>query len=280
MKLMPKPTLNRSTVYSDCVAGLGAGELSDRFIAASEFVDAVSEQYASRAESKQLHMLVPCDWGHGEQVVLTDITKSEFVALYDNQMSNAKGSGRSHYDKLRLTKLGICPLCGFGHVSTLDHFAAKSRYPAFSVLPINLVPSCSDCNKDKGASLITVDGEMPHPYFEEPRVETDIWLMCDVIEALPVTVVYRAQFPLFWDESLKRRMENYFSGLKLAARYAVQAGSYLADAKSFLSKLSEEDLRWYLESKAASYERPNEWEAALYAGLTRSMWFKQAGYRG
>lgn len=280
MRLLPIPVLSRATVYSDCVAGVTVTELSSRFNAAIQVVDSASGQYALHAQNKQLHMLIPCDWGAGEQVVLTDITKSEFVALYDNQMSSAKGGGRSHYDKLRLTKLGICPFCGFGHVSTLDHFAAKSRYPAFSVLPINLVPSCADCNKGKGSGLITIETEMPHPYFEDSRVEKDGWLFCDVVETLPVTVVYRTQFPLNWGDSLSRRMKNYFSELKLASRYAVQAASYLAGAKEFLSSLSEMDLEWYINKKADSYEHPNEWEAALYAGLARSQWFIQIGYRG
>ncbi|MGE8567158.1 MAG: HNH endonuclease [Achromobacter sp.] len=280
MRLLPTPALSRATVYFDCVAGVAGAELSSRLNVANDSVDAASEQYALHAENKQLHMLIPCAWGGGDQVALTNIKKSEFVALYDDQMSNAKGSGRSHYDKLRLTRLGICPFCGFGHVSTLDHFAAKSRYPAFSVLPINLVPSCSDCNKGKGSGLITVETEMPHPYFEDSRIETDGWLICDVIETLPVTVVYRTDFPADWDNLLSRRVLNYFNELKLASRYAVQAASYLAGAKEFLASLSAEELRWYISKKANSYEYKNEWEAALYAGLAQSEWFIQAVCRG
>jgi hypothetical protein len=280
MRLLPIPTLSRATVYSDCVAGVAVTELSTRFNAAIQVVDAASGQYALYAENKQLHMLSPCNRGEGGQVILAEITKSEFVALYDDQMSSARGTGRPHYDKLRLTKLGICPFCGFGHVSTLDHFAAKSRYPAFSVLPINLVPSCADCNKGKGSGLIEVETEMPHPYFEDSRVETDNWLFCDVIETLPVTVIYRTQLPLNWGDSLSRRMQNYFTELKLASRYAVQAASYLVGVKEFLRSLSAIDLEWYINKKANSYEHSNEWEAALYAGLARSQWFMQTGYRG
>ncbi|RYE43571.1 MAG: hypothetical protein EOP24_27905 [Hyphomicrobiales bacterium] len=262
------------------MAGVTAAELSTRLIAASQNVETAAGQYAVHAANKQLHMLTSCGWGEGTQIILPNITKSEFVALYDDQMSNANGGGRSHYDKLRLTKLGICPFCGFGHVSTLDHFAAKSRYPAFSVLPINLVPSCSDCNKGKGASLITVETDMPHPYFEDSCIEIDKWLTCEVVESLPVTVSYTAQFPLTWGESLSTRMKNYFTELKLASRYAVQAASYMAGAKEFLADMSEVDLQWYINKKLNSYTHPNGWEAALYAGLARSQWFMEFGYKG
>ena len=280
MRLLPRPVLNRATVYSDCVAGVTVQELATRLNAASQIVDDASGQYVLHAKNKQLHMLASCGWGRGEQVILANITKSEFVSLYDDQMSSANGSGRSHYDKLRLTKLGVCPFCGFGHVSTLDHFAAKSRYPAFSVLPINLVPSCTDCNKGKGSGRITLLKEMPHPYFEDSRIETDNWLICDVVETLPVTVVYRTHFSPTWENSLSGRVQNYFTELKLASRYAVQAASYLAGTKGFLSSLSAVDLQWYINRKATSYEHPNEWEAALYAGLARSQWFIEIGVRG
>lgn len=279
MRLLQRPTLNRANVYSDCVTGVTVAELSSRLNAASQIVEVASGQYSLHAENKQLHMLSPCDWGNGEQVILNNITKSEFVALYDDQMSDAKGSGRSHYDKLRLTRLGICPFCGFGHVSTLDHFAPKSRYPEFSVLPINLVPSCSDCNKGKGSGLITSETEIPHPYFEDSRIETDGWLICDVVETSPITVVYRTNFPENWDNSLIRRVCNYFTELKLASRYGVQAASYLAGIKEFLSTMDAVDLQWYINRKAHSYKYPNEWEAALYAGLARSQWFIETGYR-
>jgi hypothetical protein len=262
------------------VAGVPVEDLASRLNAASQIVDDSSGQYLLHAENKRLHMLASCDWGRGEQVVLGNIKKSEFVSLYDNQMSSTNGSGRSHYDKLRLTKLGICPFCGFGHVSTLDHFAAKSRYPAFSVLPINLVPSCADCNKGKGSGLITPQNEMSHPYFEDLRIETDIWLICDVVENLPVTVTYRTQCPPLWENSLTERVKNYFTELNLASRYSVQAASHLSSSKNFLADLSAIDLQWYINKKANTYKHPNEWEAALYAGLARSQWFIEIGGRG
>ena len=279
MRLLSVPTMKRATVYSDCVGGLADAALSARFIVAEAAVAAVSQLYAARAASNELHLFQAAHWGNGDQIVLADLTKKEFVGLYDDQMSDAKGGGRKHYDQLKMTELGICPLCGFGHVSTLDHFAAKARYPAFSVLPINLVPACFDCNKKMGAGVIETDSAMPHPYFEEERVEIETWLICDVEHTQPVTVTYRAETPVHWGDGLSKRVRNHFKELNLATRYAVQAGSHLATIKGFLAGLAPADLQWYVGRKVNAIERPNEWESALYAGLLRSAWFMQVGYR-
>lgn len=279
MRCLPKPTMNRATVYVDCVGSLSNAALSAKFTEAALAVAEASELYAQRAAISELHHFPVAAWGNYDQIVLANLTKKDFVDLYDGQMSKGKGGGRSHYDQLRMTELGICPLCGFGHVSTLDHFAAKARYPVFSVLPINLVPACTDCNKKMGAGVIGVETTMPHPYFEEARIETETWLLCDVQDTNPVTVTYRVETPADWSEGLCKRVRHHFSELELAARYAVQAGSHLANVKDFLADLEPADLQTFIGRRVNRFPRPNEWEAALYAGLFRSQWFMQDGYR-
>lgn len=271
--------MNRANVYSDCVGSLSDAVLSAKFTAAALAVEEAYELYTQRAAIGELHQFQAAAWGNDGQIVLANLTKKDFVDLYDGQMSNDKGGGRSHYDQLRMTELGICPLCGFGHVSTLDHFAAKARYPVFSVLPINLVPACTDCNKKMGAGVIGVETSMPHPYFEEARIETETWLLCDVQNTNPVTVTYRVEPPTDWSEGLCRRMRHHFSELELADRYAVQAGSHLANVKDFLADLTPADLQTFIGRRVNNFPRPNEWEAALYAGLFRSQWFMHYGYR-
>lgn len=279
MRCLPKPTMNSATVYADCVGGFSNAVLSAKFTAAALAVEEAYERYAQRAAIGELHQFPAALWGNDDQIVLANLTKKDFVDLYDGQMSNGNGGGRSHYDQLRMTELGICPLCGFGHVATLDHFAAKARYPVFSVLPINLVPACTDCNKKMGAGVIGVETTMPHPYFEEARIETETWLLCDVQETNPVTVTYRVEPPADLSEGLCKRVRHHFSELELAARYAVQAGSHLANVKNFLSDLTPADLQTFIGRRVNRFPRPNEWEAALYAGLFRSQWFMQDGYR-
>lgn len=58
-----------------------------------------------------------------------------------------------------------CPICdcSFAYSQvTLDHILPKSKYPIYSIIPINLVPICYNCNMKKGQ---VVPKDVLHPYF-------------------------------------------------------------------------------------------------------------------
>lgn len=215
--------------------------------------------------------------------MLAGITKKEFVDLYKVQMVDEGKPGRTYYDRLMmLAPLGKCPFCGFGQVSTLDHFLSKARYPAFSVLCSNLVPACTDCNKGKGASVVTEDTQMLHPYFDGDIVETEPWLFAEVIESAPATVRFFVQPPDSWPRDLTQRISNYFSALNLARRFAVEAASELAGLADMLDELETLDLKQAHLSMVARVERKNRknsWKAALYESLAESDWFQGGGFR-
>lgn len=69
---------------------------------------------------------------------------------------------------------GDCPYCGmrlsvkpFDRANDRDHFLPVSRFPEFSVLSVNLVVSCDDCNDAKLARFADSLGRLTllHPYF-------------------------------------------------------------------------------------------------------------------
>ena len=58
-----------------------------------------------------------------------------------------------------------CPICdcSFGYSQvTLDHILPKSKFPIYSITPINLVPTCYNCNMRKND---IVPSKVLHPYF-------------------------------------------------------------------------------------------------------------------
>lgn len=177
--------------------------------------------------------------------------------------------------------LGKCPYCRFGHAETLDHFLPKSRYPAYAVLPINLVPACRQCNTGKSGGVLTAASEMSHPYFEVQQVEEDVWLVAEIVETSPVTARYSVVIPGHWPDELGRRVVNYFSEFNLALRYAVEAASELVSVSAYLRGLPSAALRHDHLQRTAGSERSisrNGWKTALYAGLARSVWYRDAGY--
>lgn len=60
-----------------------------------------------------------------------------------------------------------CPMCGSMHSGTLDHYLPKKKFPAFSLLSLNLVPACL-CNGRRKEVLVGANpGErILHPYYD------------------------------------------------------------------------------------------------------------------
>lgn len=282
MRRLSKPNIDPGEVYAICMSGVAAG-LSARFAAAAAEILARANLYDRRANANELYQLPSSPWGNGDVLVLGELTKDDLTALYTNHMAKRDQPGRAYYDRIMsLAPLGKCPFCGFGQVSTLDHFLSKARYPSFSVLPINLVPACADCNKGKGAEVLSAQSQIPHPYFEGERIETDIWLYASVRETSPATAAFSAAPPDNWPADLATRVINYIRDLNLSNRFAIEAASELASLSDILSRFGTSlRIREYLNliAEAERENRKNSWKAALYDALSKSAWYCEDGHR-
>ena len=175
MKRLTKPPFDSANIYDTCVNGIDDPNLAQKFTDTRSDVVIKFQEYKQRASTHQLFLSEASAWGEEGQIVFAGITKKEFINLYTKQMVPKEKAGRVYYNQLTmLAPLGKCPYCWFGQVSTLDHFLSKARYPLFSVLCENLVPACSDCSKLKTTSLTTDNNQIPHPYFEESIIETEV----------------------------------------------------------------------------------------------------------
>lgn len=283
MRRLPKPNIGPEVVYASCVNEVTAGDLAARFNAATAEILKQANLYEERATSNELHLFPSSPRGNGAALVLGELTKDELNALYTDHMVKRYRPARSYYDQIKSqAPQGMCPFCGFGHVMTLDHFLAKAHYPSFSVLPANLVPACTDCNKGKGAGILDAQNQIPHPYFEDPQIETDTWLYALVHETSPTTATFSVVPPAYWPADLVRRTTNYFRDLDLAKRFAVQAASELTSLSDMLGPLKTSQLIGKYLSLVALSEREhrrNYWKAALYEALSASAWYREGGYR-
>ena len=244
MKLLERPLFTPQEVYDACVSGLANEPLRNKFESISPDMGTQAVHYELQASANQLHTLPHHPRGHKTHLVIGAVSKEDFIALYTSGMVAQNKPGRDYYDKIRSSApLSICPYCGFGHVSTLDHFLSKSRYSNLAVLPFNLIPSCKDCNDGKGAQQCTLDNQIPHPYFENRRIITDRWLYASIIYAEKPVAEYCVRPPEHWDPALSRRMHNYFESFELTSRYSVQAGVELQSVAQNLALLQTSDLR-------------------------------------
>lgn len=281
MKRLPRPPLLESEVHLACISGTNDPILARAYSNACADISASAANYSERAMAHLLFEFAASDRGNDEQIVIGQLTKGNFTKLYERGMLRSP-QGRVHYDKiLASAPLGKCPYCHFGHAETLDHFLPKARYPSFSVIPDNLVPACISCNKGKGSNVVTAETEISHPYFEDARIEQEIWLYAEITETSPVTSTYSTAFPAAWPEDLALRVANYFNSFELHKRYAVEAASELVSVSDYLTALPSSGLRMEHLNRVAQLERAlsrNGWKAALYAALSSSNWYCDTGF--
>jgi hypothetical protein len=282
MRRLKKPDLLAGDVYTSCISEIEAAPVMARFKLITAAVLELAQQYEVRAAMNELYTFPASQWGNVTQVVIGTVTKGELVGLYSDFLAKRGRLARSYYDRLMLlAPLGKCPYCGFGHVSTLDHFLSKARYPSFSVLPFNLVPSCADCNLGKGAPELNAGNQIPHPYYEVNSIEIDAWLFASVEPTIPVSVTYRVNTPGWWPVDLAARVENYFRDLKLAPRFSVEAASEMISLSDYLAQFPAHLIKTHLQNIAEieRAKRKNSWKAALYEALAASHWYCEGGWR-
>lgn len=211
------------------------------------------------------------------------VTSKDMKKVYSNYFVGKKDStnkGREVYDAIMAnTYFNLCPYCSHRDVKTVDHYLPKSTYISFSIIPANLLPCCSDCNKDKGDDIqSTKDRMLIHPYFD--KVDHLDWLKCKVVEQeWPITFKYRISDDIE-DYILKSRMDNQFNLLNLDILYADNAtrefnkrvkilvNEYNSNPENKALHLIERNIETYKS------ENQNSWQTKMYEALKESEWFQ------
>ncbi|WP_103566801.1 HNH endonuclease [Campylobacter concisus] len=198
--------------------------------------------------------------------------KNDLFDLYDKRLVVGK-EPRKYYNQIKASpKLGKCPYCGLGHVSTLDHYLPKSEFPIFSILPNNLIGCCRDCNTIKRNIVLNTI----HPYYDD-FTKTQ-WLFAKVNWS-ELTMEFFVDTKDINNALDKKKIEEHFRVYELARRYAVEAASELSDLRiEFGSKnLTKMDIEQELRIKFKS--KPiNNWKTAMYQALCKDQCYCSGGY--
>lgn len=284
---MEKPQVPQRMVHLDCISGISDMPMKARCTEIADLIAEEETEYERMANARELHLALSHPRGGDENCEMLRVTRGDLKSLYSKQMVPASKAARVHYDSIKMSAKGnICPYCGVGSVETLDHFLPKGRYSRFSILPINLVPSCRDCNTTKADDVCTYESASSHPYFEDTAVMTEQWLQAEILEAGEILAVYSATPPDHWPERRAARITNHFNALGLARRYGIQAATRMIVYAEFIAEMRKnvgEDmmtsvLNMYVkgEVRAAGV---NSWQAALARAVLRSEYFLEEGYR-
>lgn len=285
MRVVVSPIDDPLAVYQTCINSISDQNLRSRLQLVATAISSAANDYELKAHAKQLYLIVPnsCE---NDDLALGSVTKRELKSVYSSHMVGKKKPARALYDLLlSRAPLGKCPFCGFGHATTLDHYLPKTLYPQLSVLPLNLLPSCKDCNTGKSTAIATTgESQTLHPYFDHHNFINEQWLYAEVMQTVPVTINFFVRAPVHWSNLSKARVQAHFDDFKLASRYSVEASNELAclrdSLQSYQVLLGLNGVKQNLLIEAQSYanQHSNSWQTAMFQALSNSDWYCEGGF--
>lgn len=286
MRSLPAPPYAAMHLYDLSVAGLSDPALKAKFIADRAYVEAAFDAFDNETISKTWCNLPRAAHGNPGAIIFGGLSKAELVSLYDDGVVKSRGEPRTIYDKIKLAARDECPYCGGigemgleGELGTADHYLPKARFPAYSILALNLVPACYVCNKGMGSSFPTDPNLQPiHPYLDDAHFFTEKWTTATVREEEPVVVDFDVAPPAHWPDKDRYRVRQHFADCKLGNRYRSRVSQEIvplvSQRKTTLQTLGPEQFRDHLLTVANEAGLPiNGWKRTLYCALAASDWF-------
>lgn len=182
---------------------------------------------------------------------------------------------------LRADLLGsteVCPYCGFGEPTQLDHFLPKINYGEIAIYPRNLVPCCGPCNNSKRTVQPGIgQGSFIHPYFEPlpATIFLDAAVQFDAEGALDVTFnIVEGSV----EEPLLSMLRYQLVRLKLNDRYPKQINKFLSEQRVAILMVHETGegpgpVAEYFTRSAVSLSQifgTNDWRVALVRALSQT----------
>ncbi len=268
-----KPDFNQAEIIDECIENMNDADVKNRILSSKNTIVDISKKYDKLAEDMELST-IPV-----HTKIKGGATKTDMEWLYTNKFARQNEQGRKYYDAIKiLPPYGTCPFCGQRKVSTLDHYLPKSKYPAYSITPYNLVAACSECNKVKSATVFNSRTEETiHPYYDD--FNDGIWLKAKILEEDPISFVFYVEKPDKWDDEKYQRAQNHFKAYELQSLYQSHASEEFSEYNYSLrrlykvgnAKLVKDDIEERINS--ARSLRLNTWRAAMYEALKNCTWF-------
>lgn len=213
------------------------------------------------------------------QRVFGQLTAEDIEKLYPGYFARDKKPARDIYDAIKNEASGECPLCGgLGFPENLDHYLPKKQFSQFSVLPLNLVPACRDCNMGaKGqAYAVKADDQAINPYESATHFFDEQWIYARYDPTNtdePGVLAYYVNPPEHWSESDKARVHFHFDTFELARKYSVKAAQelpfVLRQIQAWIDRnISYDDIKELLFVPVIdSSPFINQWKRCMYQAL-------------
>lgn len=227
--------------------------------------------------SKNYLSYVPYNIDKFTHIDIKDDDKKIIEKVYTQKFAPKDSIGRKYYNVIKANANGRCPICGGGKVKNLDHFLPKSEYPLLCVTPINLIPTCRDCNMDKNSQFDVDYYNIPfHPYLEEMKEE---WLECEVTFYPDFTycIKYKNAYDQKNDLNMWKKYEKHMKIYDLQETFQSKALEEVDNIKGMYKKeliegsVTQVELSLNEVKKSAESIDINSWKSALYRELERKV---------
>lgn len=183
--------------------------------------------------------------------------------------------------------IGLCPICGIGPVSELDHFLPRSHFAPLAIYARNLVPSCHDCNHIKLAGFGGKSEEelaFVHAYFDALPDFQFLEAQIDISEG-GLVATFQVIPEVALDEGISDRLSNQMITLKLNERYEKELNNYVMSHATAVhlehARKGERGVRKLLRNQGAIEAESfytNHWRPTLLRALANHDEFVGGGF--
>ena len=146
-------------------------------------------------------------------------SSEERIALLGAYNGSTRALDLFWHDIMSRAHSGLCCYCLMDPSTSADHVLPKEDFAEFSVLNLNLVPSCQTCNGKKGTKVAANGLRLFfHAYTE--IVEDVCWLDASVeIQAGVPTLIYKLNTATIVSPAFRTLVERQYQELELLRRY-------------------------------------------------------------
>lgn len=278
MLALPTPPFSVSDIL-DNVRDTGTLATRERIASATEGLIGAEAEYRKQANRGSIHLMPASN-----SASLGGATETDIISVYENRLVRPRGRAHRFYEEILYVGDGTCSLCGASAATEVDHYLPKEQLGWLAIVPLNMIPACSECNGYKGTRLPSSRNDsFIHPYFDDFR--TTQWLAAEVREDDPLPRYFVQSYSGAGESDIPR-LKAHFVALRLGFLYARLAGGALAEYRgNLIRNLSGESRfnarRLWLEVGAKGLERDygiNHWRAVALRAWAASDWFIEEGY--
>lgn len=265
MRNLTPLTASAADVFETCVRGISNSKRRTRI-----------EKLRGKVVGQDA-LLVTASAAHSLQSLVSPpysaATKRDLTWFYEQRLVRSS-QGRMIYDQILALGRSGCPLCHSGTAQTLDHSFPKSRHPFLAISPLNLVPSCRDCNTSRGVG----SGRVSINPYSDGWLEKSRWLYASIPSlASPEDLLFEPRRHPSWSDQQWRLVQEFFTESQIGRRYTDLAISEFTVVQSGIRRVKPAglvDMRRYLDDRLSDLTQVglNTWNVAATEAWRAAYW--------